>query len=65
MNREKAIKRIVELVDAARASIKSAEKLADEHNVSFDFSLTYGAGAWYEPKSDTENGQWQASSGSC
>lgn len=78
-NKADANKVISEKLKQIEDLFKECEKIADEHQCHFQFSLTYGAGASYTPKPkeeeidpewdestgiDDEYG-WQASSQSC
>lgn len=68
-----------EAVEAAYQALNAAIEIADETGLSFDFEITYGAGATYYPPSvverdswlqeyhdlDVNTGGWLASSQSC
>lgn len=58
-SQKEAIKKIDELVKKAHEALNEAEKIADEHKLSFCFNHAYGMGGSYE------DGEWYASSHSC
>jgi len=68
-NQEEANKVIAEKLEKAHKLIKECEELADKHKCYMNFSLVYGAGAYYNPKSkdssESEYDGWQASSQGC
>ena len=66
MTKEEANAEIAALVDHAYETIRQAEALADEHKLSFTFSLEYGMGGRYSSDPDFygETG-WIASSANC
>lgn len=71
---QEAVKEINRLLDEAQASVWAAERVADEHNLSFSMDLGgYGMGGTYTPLEDGEEDEygdlkesgWNASSQSC
>ncbi len=50
MTRDEADRLIAEKLSEAHDLIKECENLADLHGTSFDFSVSYGAGATYYGK---------------
>lgn len=68
--KKQAQAQIAALVAEAKAKIKEAEAIADQHGLMFDFSLGYGMGGTYtgETVDDWESstqGEWQSSSSMC
>lgn len=66
---------IDKLVEEAYAKITEAEKIADENDIGFSFSLAYGMGGYYRPQlpgaeeklddwGESETG-WRSSTASC
>lgn len=49
MTQKEAESKIQDLVAEAESSLGEAEVIADEYGISFDFDITYGAGATYYP----------------
>lgn len=73
MNKREVISQIASKVDLAMSLIRDAESIADENDVSFNFSLGYGVGGTYYPRSwsssdcvigGMESG-WVSSTGQC
>lgn len=68
-----ASEKISSLVQQAKNTIAEAEKIADEYNIPFDFSLAYGMGGTYYPvrEDDYDNSDdyyeagWNSSSSMC
>lgn len=69
-----AAKEINDFLESAQALVWEAERIADEHNLSFNMNLgAYGMGGSYTPLEDGEEDEygdlkesgWQASSQSC
>ena len=69
--------RIDELLEQAQQALWEAETIADKHNLTFSFEITYGAGATYYPPSEVDEwmrddlgleegqGAWLSSSQQC
>lgn len=55
MTKEEAKKKIEELKEKAQRALWDAEIIADEHGITFDFEITYGAGATYYPASEVDD----------
>jgi hypothetical protein len=64
MTKEEAAAKIKTLVDSAYATIGEAQKLADEHALSFEFSLGYGMGGTYAGVGSQE-WVWYSSDAGC
>jgi hypothetical protein len=66
---QEANNEIARLCNEAYKLINQAEKLADEHKLSFDFGVAYGLGGTYigdeEERSEYCNDGWYSSSSSC
>lgn len=66
---QKTAKRKIEAkLQEAYAAIAEAEDIADEAGIGFGFSVSYGMGGWYQPKSkddSTLEDGWRSSSQSC
>lgn len=65
MTKEEAVAALAKHVKDAYASIEKAEKLADEHGLSFNFELAYGMGGCYSSEEAADGGEWHPSSQSC
>lgn len=74
MTKEEANAKIKELTDEAMKKVREAQKIADETNVCFSFSVAYGMGGWYDPENKRDNAYyededneagWNPSSQSC
>jgi hypothetical protein len=67
MSKQEASAAIAELVQQAYGFINAAEKIADEHELSFSFDIAYGMGGTYDPTYEQEysEGNWHPSSQSC
>ena len=51
MTKQEAYAKISTLTADAKAKVKEAEKIADEHGVDFSFSVSYGMGGTYKGQS--------------
>lgn len=79
MNKTEAVKELDKLKAEALNKIREMESLADEHGLSFYFSVAYGMGGWYYSETayrkefgyddheavGSEDIGWQPSSMSC
>lgn len=67
MDQQEAQKKIAELVETAHKAIKEAEQLAIEHQLTFDFSVSYGMGGTFygDSKHEYLDTHWHPSSHSC
>lgn len=52
---------LVRLIEAAHAALAEAEAFANEHELTFAFTVAYGMGGYY----DGEDGEWTSSSQNC
>jgi predicted nuclease with TOPRIM domain len=59
--KQEAEKQIEVLLKEAYEKLDEAKRLADKHELSFDWDLSYGMGGSY----DGEDGQWRSSSSNC
>lgn len=59
MSKQEATAKLSDLVQEVYAKLEQAQKLADEHELSFGLDVEYGMGGYYE------EGQWHPSSQSC
>jgi len=50
MNKQKAAKEIAEKTAEAMRLVRECEKIADENDIDFSFSVSYGMGGTYVPK---------------
>lgn len=66
--------KIAQCLELAKRSIAEAEKIADENQITFSWSLSYGMGGTYYPKGwndsgcsdeDDLEGRWRSSSSMC
>lgn len=55
MTKQEAYQKISALCDEAKAKIKEAERLADEHGSSFYFQVSYGMGGTYNPRTSSDD----------
>lgn len=55
MTKQEAENKIKALKKKAQEALWEAEVLADEHNIVFDFEITYGAGATYYPAAEVDD----------
>ena len=66
---ENANNKIAELLQAAHASIKEAESVANKYKLDFTFRVVYGMGGFYtgddDARSEDDDNGWMASSESC
>lgn len=51
MTKQEAYAKISALTAEAKAKVKEAERIADEHGVDFSFSVSYGMGGTYKGQS--------------
>jgi hypothetical protein len=61
MDKQQATKKISDKLEQAHKLIRECETLADAHDISFDWDISYGMGGYYSGT----NGEWNASSESC
>lgn len=59
MSKQEANQKLSDLVQEVYAKLAEAQKLADEHELSFGLDVEYGMGGYYD------EGQWHPSSQSC
>lgn len=59
MTKQEAQNRIKALQKIAYNALNEAESLADEHDIQFDFTISYGAGATYYPPDQID--EWMRS----
>lgn len=59
MTKQEALAKIAELTNDALAKIRQAEKIAEEHQVSFSFGLEYGMGGTFDE--DWDSSDWDES----
>jgi predicted NUDIX family phosphoesterase len=55
MTKQEAYEKISALCAEAKAKIKEAERLADQHGSSFSFQVSYGMGGTYNPKTSSDD----------